>query len=566
MTAVQRLVDRARRRLRVIESLEVAAIALPSAGWGMLAWIVVSRLFFSPKLPEAFSSMSMALAIGFALFMAHAALLFTRRGWPTAASAAAQLDERLRLESRMSTAYAMQGKRDDFSMAAVADAERVARDPRLDERLRQSFACRFGPEWRLSGITLVVVLAAWFLVPNWSADAAKKNSQGRSETTSAAQAAEAEQKLSNTIEIAKEVASLDESIQKAIEASQQLLERAKQQPESAAEREAQAFQQRALLEAALEKASQSDKFEEAEAMKNALAQMSIPDGDERELMEALKRGDYEAAKIAAEKLAAKTQSSNAAEAAAAKAALERVAAAMNKEGSPSSSSMKQLEKALANAGLDPKLASNPQALQQALMASKNLSPEDKLKLSKMMKNASQACKQCNSLGNAAKEAANGRPGNLMDMFKKSSNASGQCQSLTNALANCRSPGGRKAGSSKAEPTLADARMTDPKEFKTDEVLSASQNLDAEPIARDFVQGSSNSTEESTRKLTAIQQQVEAGLEEGSDEDPVPAPLREAHQKYFTQWKKKIDAAKTAPAVPPTPTAPAAPPASRPGTP
>ena len=53
-------------------------------------------------------------------------------------------------------------------------------------------------------------------------------------------------------------------------------------------------------------------------------------------------------------------------------------------------------------------------------------------------------------------------------------------------------------------------------------------------------------QEAARKLTAIEHQVEAGLEEASEEDPVPAPLRETHQKYFSQWKKKIQDAKEIP--------------------
>jgi hypothetical protein len=103
--------------------------------------------------------------------------------------------------------------------------------------------------------------------------------------------------------------------------------------------------------------------------------------------------------------------------------------------------------------------------------------------------------------------------------------------------------------------LGDVRETDPKHYTAQEAASASQNLDAEPIARDFVQGDGASREQAVRTLTAIEHRVEAGLEEGSDEDPVPAALREAHQRYFSQWKKKIDAAKAAPKPPSAPGTP-----------
>ena len=35
--------------------------------------------------------------------------------------------------------------------------------------------------------------------------------------------------------------------------------------------------------------------------------------------------------------------------------------------------------------------------------------------------------------------------------------------------------------------------------------------------------------------------VQEGLEEGTEEDPVPAHLKGAHKRYFEQWKRRLDA-------------------------
>ena len=137
----------------------------------------------------------------------------------------------------------------------------------------------------------------------------------------------------------------------------------------------------------------------------------------------------------------------------------------------------------------------------------------------------------------------------MDLLKKNSKASNQKSSLSKSIAACKNPGaggGAKPGSGSSKPTLADEPDTKPKQFNTEQVMSESQDIDAEPIARDFVQGTPMIGQEAARKLTAIEYQVEAGLEEASEEDPVPAPLRETHQKYFSQWKKKIQDAKEIP--------------------
>ena len=519
MTAVHRLVESARRRLQVSELLEVAALAFPVAGWAMLVWIVILRMFLWGSTSSAMTSLSMMFAIGAAIFLAHAALLIARRGWPSRVHAAAQLDERLNLASRISTALAVQDRGDAFSLAAVADANRIALDAHNKNLLARSFAYRFGPEWRVSLITALLVCAAWLFMPNWISLAVKKNQQAQQDAASVEKADQAEQRLIDAMQSAMEVASLDESIQKSIDASRESLDRAKQQTISPADREAQAFQQRALLEAALQKAGEAEELNDNESLKDALSELELSQGEEREMLAALKRGDFEAAAKEAQKLADKAQSSDPAEAAAAKQALEKVAAALDKQAAKES----------AKAG--------------ALKSKPTLSKEDQKKIAAAMKNA----KQCNSIGKQSKGSCSGGAPvkNLMDLLKKGSAASSQKSSLSKSLAACRNPGsgGRGAGSGFSKPQLADQPDTKPKQFTTEQVMSESQDIDAEPIARDFVQGNATTTQEATRKLTVIENQVQAGLEEASEEDPVPAPLREAHQKYFSQWKKKIEDAK-----------------------
>jgi hypothetical protein len=150
----------------------------------------------------------------------------------------------------------------------------------------------------------------------------------------------------------------------------------------------------------------------------------------------------------------------------------------------------------------------------------------------------------------------------MDLLKKGSAASSNKNNLSKSLAACRSAGsqtgGSRAGSGQSTPKLADEPDARKTQFNSEDMMSESQDLDAEPIARDFVQGTGTSGEESTRKLTVIERQVQAGLEEGSEEDQVPAALREAHQKYFSRWKKKIDAVKPNTDVQPTASSTASP--------
>ena len=522
MTAVHRLVERARRRLQVSELLEVATLAFPVAGVAMLAWIVLVRVFLRGGMVTPIPSLAMVGVIGSAIFLAYASWLLARRGWPTQASAAAQLDERLNLASRISTALAVQNQVDAFSVAAVADANRIALETQHKNVLQDAFAYHFGSQWRWSLLAVVVVAAAWLFIPVWAPSAVQTNSQSQQDAASAQKADQAEARLIEAMQSAMEVAALDASIQKAIEASQQSLDRANQNMISPADREAQAFQQRELLQAAMQKVSESEELADNDSLKDALSELQISPGLERKMLEALKRGDFEDAAKEAQKLADQAQSSNPTEATAAKQALEKIASALEKQAGKES----------AKAG--------------AMKSNTSLSKAEQKKLAAAMKNA----KQCNSMGKQCKDSCNGgAPAkNLMDLLKKNSKASNQKSSLSKSISACKNPGagGAKPGSGSSKPTLADEPDTKPKQFNTEQVMSESQDIDAEPIARDFVQGTPMIGQEAARKLTAIEHQVEAGLEEASEEDPVPAPLRETHQKYFSQWKKKIQDVKEIP--------------------
>ena len=522
MTAVHRLVERARRRLQVSELLEVATLAFPVAGMAMLAWIVLVRVFLRGGMVTPIPSLAMVGVIGSAMFLAYASWLLARRGWPTQASAAAQLDERLNLASRISTALAVQNQVDAFSVAAVADANRIALETQHKNVLQDAFAYHFGSQWRWSLLAVVVVAAAWLFIPVWAPSAVETNPQSQQDAASAQKADQAEARLIEAMQSAMEVAALDASIQKEIEASQQSLDRANQNMISPADREAQAFQQRELLQAAMQKVSESEELADNDSLKDALSELQMSPGLERKMLEALKRGDFEDAAKEAQKLADQAQSSNPTEATAAKQALEKIASALEKQAGKES----------AKAG--------------AMKSNTSLSKAEQKKLAAAMKNA----KQCNSMGKQCKDSCNGgAPAkNLMDLLKKNSKASNQKSSLSKSISACKNPGagGAKPGSGSSKPTLADEPDTKPKQFNTEQVMSESQDIDAEPIARDFVQGTPMIGQEAARKLTAIEHQVEAGLEEASEEDPVPAPLRETHQKYFSQWKKKIQDVKEIP--------------------
>lgn len=60
------------------------------------------------------------------------------------------------------------------------------------------------------------------------------------------------------------------------------------------------------------------------------------------------------------------------------------------------------------------------------------------------------------------------------------------------------------------------------------------------IAREMVEGE-QVVGEARARLQRISDRIARGHEEGLDEDPIPPHLRDVHQHYFGELKKRIDA-------------------------
>ena len=119
-------------------------------------------------------------------------------------------------------------------------------------------------------------------------------------------------------------------------------------------------------------------------------------------------------------------------------------------------------------------------------------------------------------------------------------------------------GGSKAGEGGAPKTdgntaaLADGALPENQESAGD-----GNPLD-QAAARDFVRAQGVPVGVSSEQVKAVAAKVQAGLGEGSEEDPVPGRLKAAHKRYFEQWKRRLDGAPAdgAGATPATKSAPA----------
>ena len=347
-----------------------------------------------------------------------------------------------------------------------------------------------------------------------------------------------------------------------------------------------------------------EKAQQLEAMKDALSRIEpSKSGPLKELGEALKRGDGAAAKSALAKLQDQVKDGKMDEK-----TREELAAKLSEMTSQLKDAAKAnetLKKALENAGLDGALAKNPQAAKAAIDAAKNLNDAQKKALKEAIQSQSKAgenleklakmcesmCSQCKNggksgekdskssdgkasksggkpskdgdpsegSGQSAKEAAEvlSEMEMLSEMMKDAESCRSQCQDGSSPSdkpgKSAMNSGGGKGmlGERTKEKTETGTRTRKEKVKSTGGDVIARQLVEAPPVVG-----------ESRAALKQLSGEIGRGYEEGTDEDPVPANLRDLHKHYFGDLKKKIDA-KSGQAAPTTtvpPTEPASPPA------
>jgi hypothetical protein len=490
-------------------------------------------------------------------------------------AAAIELDARLGLEGRIATALALEGRADPFAVLAVEDGVRTASDPALVARARRAFRPSMPPSLAWAPLACVgCALLAW-LVPARAprADDAAASAGAVQPAALQARVEEAEQRVSEAVQ------SIEQS-EEAKERMADLLEELAQRPpgapageepggeEEAKQRESEALQRAAALEQRLGRELDAPDLQASEEIRDALAALPQMPEAGRELLAAMKTGRLDAAMEELEKLAKDAAGKDPGKAAKAQAALEALAQALDKSAGESS---KELAEALEKAGMDPSLAKDPAAAQKAIeQAQKSgaIKPETAEALRKQAQCQQQAAERKREMAKSMRECKSGSCASARRELSRQQGAQRMQKALQMAMQQCngsrqmgwsmpwqrsgKSPGnasGKGTGGGKGGKDAGEggAPKTDGRtEALPDGKLASQQESagDGDPLddtaARDFVRAEGLPAGTSSAQIQAVAAKVAVGLEEGSEEDPVPGRLKEAHKRYFEQWKRKLE--------------------------
>jgi hypothetical protein len=641
MERIRSLVGMARRRLFLQEWLSASMVAAVVA-CALLLLVVLERRLFGLSAALGVPSRSAAWLLGAAIMLLAVAALV---GWlrvhsrmRSESDVALELDARIRSGERLSTALALAADEgaasDPFARAAIADAVAFAGDPLLAGRTREAFPVQVTGRWWIAPALLGLAIVAWMTVPQRETAAPP----GKDDVVRAAERKQTpeEKRLEELVKQVERSPELAAKLDAELEMARRTLDEGARGPVRSPEDAArESLRRMAEMEQRLAEVSGSKESKASRELQDALAKLELPKDQNaaRDLAEALKQGDFEAAKKAVAELQKAAAASDLS-----KEDREKLAKSLEDTSKQLESLAKdpsKLAEALKSAGMDPALANNPAALQQAIAQSKDLNESQKQSIQKMaqsikdaqqqlgqmsqkMDQMAQQCKnpgqqgpqskgqqgeqgqqaqqgeqgqQAEQSGDQGKQGESGKEGDAMtqmldkaetdrQMAKAADDAGGKCQGGGDSMsesdadsalrASSESEKGRSAGAGgkqgsgnvRQEGASGGDRKIRETAFGTKFQKQKGPKQDGDVIARQLVAGQSP-TGESRVGLEQVAGTIAAGYEKGSEDDPVPAHLRDVHKQYFGDLRKKFDERGVQPAKPAggAAPAPAAPPAA-----
>lgn len=591
MDAIGAIVRIARRRIMMRDTISCVGTASLVAGGAALALLVGARLA-SAWVHWLGSPLVLWVVVGVAV-VTVAAWTFLRVARPSDLAVSSIVDVRLGLHDRLSTAIAVASRTDPFARAAVEDGMRVAQDRRVRQGIASACPIDVSPR-SLGGLgVMALAVAGWMFLPAIPVGASDSRNPADDEEIAAARAAAA----ARLEPVVKQIES-NEALAKALGLNEQQEGEpaaAGRDGESAEAVRKEAARRMTELTQRLDQLMQSEQAQQLDALKDALSRVEPSQGSPvQALAEALKRGDAATARQRLDELA-KQASDPALDAATREAlakSIEQLAAQIEKAAQGADS----LQKALQQSGLDPALASNPAALEQALAKAEQLNEAQKESirqaaraqrsasesLEKLAKSMGQCAGQCRNPSASKSGSASGSSGGqspgeqgseaaskassvaqgsqmlsemeqLAQMMQDAQAARSQCAGggkgtqLSSASSASRSGQAGQGRGQQGGPSNGGNTPTQETPFGTKSRKERVANQGGDVIARQLVEAPPV-VGESRAKLKQIAQEISRGVEEGTGDDPVPPHLREAHRRYFGEMRRRIEQ-KTGPATP-----------------
>lgn len=456
--------------------------------------------------------------------------------------AATEIDSRMQLHDRISSAIACEDTSEPFCEAVVEDAIEVAQSKSISSNVRTYFPIMLPKNSSSIGVAgLIAFVVLW--TPQWGL----WNENG---VLSTSELVASEDDIEYTIDAVLEQLENEELLSKSLE--DELAELAATNVNESLDSETlrrDALKKITDVQKRLDELMQDENALSFEEMLRRMKALKMPKNSNMQPMVAdMKNGNFDQAKKEFEKLEKQLESSELSEE-----EREQLAKAMEdlaKQLQKLSQSNEALASAMSAAGLNGNFASNPDAAMKAIQNAKELTQEQKKQLMELLKAQQNASKMCNKMGEACKQCAGGKSGEgmaseleklkAMQMFKTQAQlAKSMCQNAAQGMCsggkgkNQGGTGGEGQGNGGSNPTT---------ETGTSSVAQRSpvQTLEGTIIARQLFEGGLLTMGESTAAVreTVLAQQRDA--EQAIIDEEVPRRYHELLRHYFGQLEELTD--------------------------
>lgn len=453
--------------------------------------------------------------------------------------AASEVDQRMQLDDRISSAMTTEQSDEPFSVVVVEDAIAIADSKKVMSTLAEFFPILTPRKYRVVAfIAILVGVVLW--TPQWGWWNDDDNNPSSVLIAS-------NENIESSIDAVLEQLESDELLSEALE--DELAELSATNVNDVLDSETlrrEALKNITDVQKRLEELMQDENALAYEEMLRRMQALKMPqDSSMQPLVADMKNGNFDQAKKEFEKLQQQLESTELSEEERQQLAksLEKLAEQLQKLSQANGA----LASALTAAGMNGNLAANSDAALKAIQNAKDLTEEQKKQLLELLKAQQKASQMCKKMGESCKQCAGGKGGagmeselaklKAMQMFKtKAQMAKIACQNA--AMGMCQggqgngkgATGGDGKGSGGSNPT---------KVTETASVAKRSpvQTLEGTIIARQLFEGGLLTTGESTAEVrdTVLAQQRDA--EQAIVDEEVPRRYHDLLRHYFGQLEQ-----------------------------
>ena len=470
-------------------------------------------------------------------------VMIVARAWNRSATttieAAAAVDSRLKLNERVSTAISTYGERTPFSQAVMEEALEVIKDKHIAQKIPVAFPIEFDKKY-LSVLFLITVGVVLLLTPQW-------NILRPSEQLSDESLATSETIENSVTALIKEIEADDELSALLDEELAELTSTSVADDVQIESIRRDSLKKITGLQKRLDELMQDEDALAYEEMRKRLESLALSNTSETtQFVADLKNGKFDKAEMQFNALQESLTNENLPEEE--KLILQEDFKDLSKQLEDLSAKDSSLKSALSSAGLNRKLAGNPDAAVKAIENSKDLTAGEKKKLKNLVKAHQKASSMCEKLSNDFENASksDGKKSDAlqklqsMQLFKKKAQmCKTACKSAAAAM--CSKPGsggGLAGGFGYGSGGESPVKFT---ETTTVSESSPVKTLEGAIIAKQLFEGGLLSSDGST---AAVRDEVVAqhrDTQQAIIDEEVPSKYHELLRHYFGQLEKMTDA-------------------------